>query len=534
MAAWFLVHVAAKLAVPQALDIDAAEQAYFAQALRMGYGVRQPPLYTWAVWLLSHTGLPLPVLLEALRYTVLAAWFGGVWAVLRQLGWSPARQALAWLAHLGLAVVMWTAHDSLTHTALAAVLTVWAAALLLRLWQQPSVLRAAAVGVLAALAVLAKFNAGLWLASAFAATLLVPPARQRMRLAHWAAGALAAAAVLLPYAVWWLSQPVDAAQLARQITVAAQPQEPGGAAGRHVAGVLADLLQGALFNVLLAGLLVGALAGRAAWARTLADWRWRWLALQVAIALAVTGGLLMLSDAAVFKGRWLWPVMPLAALVLLWPLSQVRSTGRAGGRAGESLLGDALLAGGGPAEGAAGDAARDATGGAADAAAGGSPGPLPRRLCWAVGLAVALSFIAAAARFIEPRVHAPRCNQCWTERDTDAMARVLRERWGDGRLIVTAEHHLAGGLAAARPPLRSFMAGGPPGLLPPPPLRHGRYDGCAAAWVGEAVPPALAPLLDARDRPQSWSWPMPHAPQRRIRLSTQAITPQACAAWASP
>lgn len=510
MVAWFLIHLVAKIAVPQALDIDAAEQAYFAQALHMGYGVRQPPLYTWVVWLLGQTGLPMAVALEALRYAVLAAWFAGVWAVLRQLGWSPAVLGWAWLAHLGLAVVMWTAHDSLTHTALAAVLTVWAAAHLLTLLAsdaaRPATARAATVGVLAGLAVLSKFNAALWLASALAATLLVPQARARLAWRHVAAGAAATAIVVLPYAGWWLSQPVSAAQLARQITVIAQPAPSvaesagpaasaalttgagSGAPGHQWADVLGEVLEGALFNVIVSGLLVALVAGRAAWAATVRDWRWRWLAVQAGVALVVTGALLLASGADVFKGRWLWPVMPLAALVLLWPLSRLQRAGNAGG--------------------------------------------LPRRVVAVLVLAVALSFIAAAARLIEPRVHAPRCKQCWTERDTDAMARVLHARWGDGRLIVTAEHHLAGSLAAARPPLRAFMAGGPPGLPPPP--RPGRYGGCAAAWVGEAVPPPLTPLLDARDRPQSWSWPMPHAPQRRIRLSTQAISSEACAAWAAP
>ena len=336
MAAWFLVHLAAKVAVPQALDIDAAEQAYFAQALHMGYGVRQPPLYTWMVWALAQTGLPMALVLEGLRYAVLAAWFSGVWALLRQLDWSPAARGWAWVAHLGLAVVMWTAHDSLTHTALAAVLTVWAAAQLMAHWARPSAGRAACVGLLGGLAVLSKFNAALWLVSALGATLLVPQARSRLAWRHALAGVAAAALVVLPYAGWWLSQPVSAAQLARQITVvqpapttAESAAQPASAAdgdddpGDAVTETLGELLEGALFNVILAGLLVALVAGRAAWSATVRDWRWRWLAVQAGVALGITGGLLMASDAEVFKGRWLWPVMPLAALVLLWPLAHL-------------------------------------------------------------------------------------------------------------------------------------------------------------------------------------------------------------------
>jgi len=163
---WLLSYVAVKLASGGGLDIDSAEQVYFAQSWQLGYGTRQPPLYTWMLLALRPDGGSWPVALEVARYAVLLAWLGGtqrsrgVWA-------SPARQALVVLAHLGFLLAMWRVHDSLTHTVLAAALTTWASAAVVMASRRPGWWPL--VAVLAALACLAKLNAALWCVTALVA-----------------------------------------------------------------------------------------------------------------------------------------------------------------------------------------------------------------------------------------------------------------------------------------------------------------------------------------------------------------------------
>lgn len=493
-AAWALVlafiglQVLIKLMLPEGLDLDGAEQVYFAQELRMGYGTRQPPLYTWLYWLLQHGPLPAQPLLEALRFGVILGWFAALGWVLRLCGAAPALQALTLVAHMGLGFVAWRVFDSLTHTTLAVLLVTLGSGALLRWLDTARIGWALAAGLLAGLACLAKFNAGLWWGSAVAAAWLLPAVRRRVPPWQWALYLGTGAAVLAPYALWWLDQRLGAAGLASQIVVPAVGR-PWWVPLRNLLGGIGEYLAVGAWALLLAAAWVRrgsrpARPGPSAGLEPTRHWAWQWLAWQAALALLATAVLLVAAQASSFKGRWLWPVAPLLPWVLLWwALGPLAST------------------------------------------------PLPaavRRTALAVA---GIAFLAVGLRFFEPAVRAADCRNCWSLRPGPDIAVALSRHYGAGVLYLTTDKHLSGLLAAHGLPSHALDT-----LRTPPPGRL--FQRCVAVWVNNGTGPQLdqlprPPLADMLPSPAHGlerNWPLPYAPQRQVRLrAAEVACPQSVA-----
>ncbi|HEX5371825.1 MAG TPA: hypothetical protein VFW84_03750, partial [Aquabacterium sp.] len=212
------------------------------------------------------------------------------------------------------------------------------------------------------------------------------------------------------------------------------------------------------------------------------------------LALAVTMALLMMARGSAFKARWLWPVAPVLTVTLvLWSARAVHAL--------------------------------------ADAGRGRWPG----RALWGVALAMPLLAVGVSAlRWWEPELNAQRCRECWTDRPAETLSGALHQRHGPDLRVIAGDTHLAGILVAASPRVRAWAA--PQSALPPPQgFAQGRAN-CVLAWVSlepEAEPlPALRGLQQAHalgEGPLSASWPLRHAPQRRIWLHSQRVAPAACA-----
>ncbi|HEX5371682.1 MAG TPA: hypothetical protein VFW84_03005 [Aquabacterium sp.] len=497
IALWVLAYAVLKAQGLQGLDVDSAEQVYFAQSWQMGYGTRQPPLYTWLLLALKPEGWAWATMLEVARYTLLCLCMAGLQAFARVCGASAREQALVLMTHLGLSLMLWRVHDSLTHTVLAATLVTWASVAVVKSFAQPRWWLVA--GALAALACLAKFNAGLWWVAALAVAwgLSLRVSDRGGRQCTWAwmvGGCLVFLAVLAPYGLWWLSQKMGATTLARQIAVARE-QLP---LWRPPVDVILGVLE---FTLLGPALL--AVIGVAAWRRlrrspssrplwSLAD---RWVLGQALLALLVTVVLLMLARGSAFKARWLWPVAPVLTVTLvLWSDRAVRACAESG------------------------------------------LGRWPGRALWAVALAMPLLAVGVSAlRWWEPELNAQRCRECWTDRPASTLSSALHQRHGQALRVIAGDTHLAGILAAASPRVQAWAASS--SALPPP---RGFAQGpgvCVLAWVSldaTAVPPAaLRAMQEAHGEGlgalASDAWPLRHAPQRRIWLHSLRVAPAACA-----
>lgn len=500
VAVWVMAYGALKVFSLDGLDIDSAEQVYFAQSWQMGYGTRQPPLYTWILLWLKPAQVSWVAALEFARYLCLVLWLAGVQALAGVCGANRAVQARVLLAHLGLLLVMWRVHDSLTHTVLAAGVTVWASVALIKALSAPRWWPV--VGLLAAAACLSKLNAALWCLSSFIAAWLFilrgPRADRpglvvsRGRHLAWMLLALGVfAAVMAPYAHWWLTQPSGSVALARRIVVS-DAQMP-------VWKPLLRVVLGCSEYLLLAPLLLTAMVWRKAGRQEGKDegegvqcsMGSQWLVCQTLCGLAILVVVMTVMKASHFTPRWLWPVVP---GVTVWMCV----------RAFELL----------------------------DARADTRPALRDRAsvMVWVLAF-TAIGMVGL--RLWAPRANAQRCLNCWTDRPASEISRALHEAHGPQALrIITGDDHLAGILAQVDGRDSTWTAGS---VDLPPPAEFVREPGpCVAAWVSvdqaRAMPAALQYLV--ADAPLQHkaraSWPMRLAPRRTLWLSSVALPASVC------
>lgn len=499
VALWCAAYGLLKWHTQVGLDIDGAEQVYFAQSWQMGYGTRQPPLYTWLLLALKPDLMPWGVTLELARYAVLGLWLAGVQCLAAACGASPLNQARAVLLHLGCLLVLWRVHDSLTHTVLGACLTTWGTVALLRAWQRPA--GWVGVGVLAALACLSKLNAAVWCLSSLlvSVALMAAELRQpgqhraeqawlRAQLAWIALGAVAFAVLMAPYVHWWTAHRQSSLALAQEI-VLTEVDLPWWRP-------LTQVLQGGLEYLLLAPLVAVIWgwrhrhkAGSIPWPQAA-----RWVCWQTALGMVILVALLAGMHGSHFTPRWLWPVIPgVTVWTAVWA----------------AQVADRMTARG-----------------------------VPHRFDgWVLAVPV-LALALVAVRVWEPRQNAQRCVNCWTDRPAKHMAGALQAQYGPELRVLAGDAHLAGVLAAQAPGLRTWT----PGVkdLPAPAGFARMTSPCVMAWVSMNRPlPPSKPLADllarhGRGAVSQVSWPLRLAPQRQIWMQSVLLSTQACTAANAP
>ncbi len=500
VAVWVLAYGLIKVINPDGLDIDSAEQVYFAQSWQMGYGTRQPPLYTWLLLSFKPAQVSWVLALEFGRYLCLLIWLGGVQALARACGANRSVQAKVLLAHLGLLLAMWRVHDSLTHTVLAAGITVWASVVVARALSRPAWWPM--VGLIAAVACLSKLNAALWcVSSLLSAWIVILWPSQQVEAAADGAGHASARTHLLwmllallvfgltiaPYAHWWLTQPSGSVSLARRVVVSD--------AHLPMWRPVLRVVLGALEYLLLAPLLLALLAWRV---RSSADQGsamrahvGRWLGWQTVCGLSILIVIMVGMRASHFTPRWLWPVIPGTTVWMCVKAWQI-------------LDGDERLAIW---------RARAVS------------------LTWAL---VAVTIGASALRWWVPDINAQRCKSCWTDRPAEQVSADLHQRYGSQPLrIITGDDHLAGILAQVNERDSTWTANSVD--LPPPSDFVQERGPCVAAWITmdqvQAMPDGLRGLVGEAAAAQpvaQTALPMARAPQRTMWLLSMPLPEGVC------
>lgn len=504
-AVWVLAYGLIKVINPDGLDIDSAEQVYFAQSWQLGYGTRQPPLYTWLLLLLKPAQVSWVVALEFGRYLCLLIWLGGVQALARACGANRSVQAKVLLAHLGLLLAMWRVHDSLTHTVLAAGITMWASVAVARALSRPNWWPL--VGLLAAVACLSKLNAALWCVSSLVSAWIVilrpsqggqaandgaGPVSARTHLLWMALALLVFCLAIAPYAHWWLTQPSGSVALARRVVVSDAQLPLWTPVLSVVVGSLEYLLLAPLLLALLLALLAWRVQSPAGQGRTMPANVGRWLGWQTVCGLSILIVILVAMRASHFTPRWLWPVIPGATVWMCVKAWQILD----------------------------GDEERLAIwrGRAVS-------------LTWAL---VAVTIGASALRWWVPDINAQRCKSCWTDRPAEQISADLHQRYGSQPLrIVTGDDHLAGILAQVNE-RDSTWTSNSVDLPPPADFVRDRWP-CVAAWISvdqvQAMPDGLHGLVGeaAAGMPVAQTrLPMARAPQRTMWLLSMPLPESVC------
>ena len=197
---YFGLHALVRVLVSPSPELDEAEQLLWSQRLAWGYGT-QPPLYTWlqATWF-SVTGVSIAGL-TTLKNTLLWVIYAATAAAVRRLAGTPAAvvagASLLWLPTLG-----WESQRDLTHTVLATACAAVAFWLMVRIVERGLPRDYVALGAVAGLGLLAKYNFAVFLALALMAAIFSRGWRHRLFSRYTLLAMAIAGAVVAPHLVW--------------------------------------------------------------------------------------------------------------------------------------------------------------------------------------------------------------------------------------------------------------------------------------------------------------------------------------------
>lgn len=317
LAAYFAVQVIIRVVQQGALELDEAEQVFYAQHLKLGYGA-QPPLYAWLQWLMfkltgvGHLGLSL------LKNMLL---FGLYWSVYRtgRLLLGPL-QGAALAASLVLIVPLgWEAQIDRTHSLLASALAAGTLLACFALQRQPgrTALRVL-LGVLVGLGLQSKYNFLIFALGLACASCAVKEYRSRLWTRSAWLSLAAALIVLLPHGIWFLVQFPEATTETMAKMSAGQPTYGSAVAAgtRHLFLSIASFVTPLWLAFLF--------AYRGGAGNKLRDPDARFLLWMIGSGLAAVAVLVGAGQLAHIKSRWLQPLLfalPLAVCVAFPPRS---------------------------------------------------------------------------------------------------------------------------------------------------------------------------------------------------------------------
>ena len=206
---WLLAYIVARLLLPHAMELDEAEQVFFSQWLRLGYGP-QPPLYNWlqqGVFSLTGVSLAGIILLKAL---LLFGCFAFMLAAARRVSEVETHRSAVLIGLLLLPQVAYMPLQDLTHTVLLLSATSLFYLTLLKLLDEPSAGAYALLGLSCAVGFLAKYNFALLPIAAILAALPDRSYRARVFDPRMLITILVGGVLVAPHLAWVLTH-LDAA-----------------------------------------------------------------------------------------------------------------------------------------------------------------------------------------------------------------------------------------------------------------------------------------------------------------------------------
>ncbi|UXN05662.1 ArnT family glycosyltransferase [Bartonella sp. HY761] len=138
--------------------LDDAEQLANISFFDWGYGGSQPPLYTWLLIGLTSVFGTHFIVLQFVKFTILASLFLSVYFGLRNLKVQPLVAASAMLGIFLLPQIAWESQRALSHSVLGTASCGWVFWAMTRYFQRQSIINAILVGCCIAISVLGKFN----------------------------------------------------------------------------------------------------------------------------------------------------------------------------------------------------------------------------------------------------------------------------------------------------------------------------------------------------------------------------------------
>ena len=202
-----LAHVVARILASRNLGEDDPLDVLLTQTLQWGYSVHQPPLYDWLLWALQRfTGPEIEAFL-ILKYGLLIATAGFLYAAAVRVMRDPLWALLTVDALALIYQISWRFHEGFTHNVgamCAAAASLWA---VMRLAEKPNRAHYALLGVVMGLGLLTRHVYVVVVFALFLAALIQPSLRGIMWARPGLLTVLIALLTWMPFGVWMLFGP---------------------------------------------------------------------------------------------------------------------------------------------------------------------------------------------------------------------------------------------------------------------------------------------------------------------------------------
>jgi 4-amino-4-deoxy-L-arabinose transferase-like glycosyltransferase len=470
VAAYALVHIAARLGASGNLGEDDPLDNLLIQTLEWGYSPTQPPLYDWLLWGLQQVlGAGVHAFLM-LKYAMLVALAGFLFLIARRLTNSPFWALLAVDAMALTYQIFWRFHEGFTHRVGAmtlALATVWA---LLRLLDRSRGRDYALFGLLAGLGLLTEPSFGLLLLALLAAALLQPAARLTVLAPGMLLALLLALVAIAPYGLWLLAEPGRLAAFQAELLPWPQTRSLGAGLAALGTALTTPVLVLSPYIFILPAVFPGVM--RVLWRQTpvsplahaVPDFRQLLLhVLLIQFALLAVGGLLQQRTHYAVHS-----LLPMFVVAIAWLTAKVQEAA-----------------------------------------------PSPRRIRVFVAFSLIITVVALLGRVANMYVLEPVCKTCRWGTPYVELAREMRAAGFDRGTILTPEVELGGNLRRLFPEDRIVVPA--VGYLPPETARS-RAGQVAIVWNArqdrQAVLAQLRPYLPGEaaftDAPDTIKIPWPH------------------------
>lgn len=310
---YYILQIIVRIALPNGLRIDEAQQVFFSQWLVAGYNA-QPPLYNWLQQLtfaiVGDYLVGLAVLKSVVLFAILATYYLLARMVLKNASFAV-------LATIGLFVIpqmFWQAQRDLTHTTATMLLLNLLLIAALQVLRAPSLGHYIFLGAAVGLGMLTKYNFALFLPALAVAVWFHPEGRRRIFDWRLLAALVVAALIVLPHALWFLEN----IKAASSVTLARMGEEA--AATSRVGQIAIGLFNLAEITVLMAApvLLLFVLAFAKA---DLGPWRTssvasRFFGSFLATILLVLIVMIFATTFTTFRDRWMLPLLQMVPIYL--------------------------------------------------------------------------------------------------------------------------------------------------------------------------------------------------------------------------
>jgi hypothetical protein len=203
------VHFILRLSLSDTIGVDDAIEGVFTQSLAPGYDPRQPPLYTWLLWLVQRVTGPSLLSFLILKYGLLSATFLLYYKIAERLFADTRYAALTAWSLLLLYQIGWNLHEGVTQTQVLMLACTATLFTFLRASDRPNATNYILFGLVIGAGLLAKLSFGAFLGCLAVGALLTPRFRPTLLSPRLLITLTVAAVVVSPYARWLIDGATD-------------------------------------------------------------------------------------------------------------------------------------------------------------------------------------------------------------------------------------------------------------------------------------------------------------------------------------